>query len=141
MLQITTADGRAEKALMAQLKARSGEVDRQVTAAVEQILADVKRDGDAAVRSYTEKFDGKAPEKTQLSRADMEAGMQSCDPAFLAALEQAADNIRAFHEKQKQQSWLDPQKTGSSWASGCEGSTGWGFTSPAARRPTPRRCS
>ena len=61
MLQITTADGRAEKALMAQLKARSGEVDRQVTAAVEQILADVKRDGDAAVRSYTEKFDGKAP--------------------------------------------------------------------------------
>ncbi|HIZ83795.1 MAG TPA: histidinol dehydrogenase [Firmicutes bacterium] len=112
MLQITTADGRAEKALMAQLKARSGEVDRQVTAAVEQILADVKRDGDAAVRSYTEKFDGKAPEKTQLSRADMEAGMQSCTPAFLAALEQAADNIRAFHEKQKQQSWLDPQKNG-----------------------------
>ena len=112
MLEITRADGRAEKALMAQLKARSGEVDRKVTAAVEEILESVKTGGDKAVRDYTIKFDGKVPEKTELSRADMEAGMKACAPAFLAALEQAAENIRIFHEKQKQQSWLDPQADG-----------------------------
>lgn len=112
MLTITKADGQAEKALIAEIRARSGEVDRQVTAAVEEIISAVKQKGDAAVRAYTEKFDGKAPEKTQLTRADMEAGMKACDPAFLAALEKAADNIRAFHEKQKQQSWLDPQANG-----------------------------
>lgn len=112
MLGMTRADGQAEKALLAGLKARSGEVDRQVTAAVEEILQKVKTDGDKAVREYTEKFDGRAPEKIQLTRGDMEAGMAACNPAFLQALSEAAANIRAFHEKQKQQSWLDPQKNG-----------------------------
>ncbi|MCI8360177.1 MAG: histidinol dehydrogenase, partial [Clostridiales bacterium] len=112
MLKITKADGQSERALIDELRARSGEVDRQVTAAVEEILQTVRQKGDEAVRAYTEKFDGKAPEKAELTRADMKAGMKVCDAAFLSALERAADNIRVFHEKQKQQSWLDPQADG-----------------------------
>ena len=46
MIPITHADGRAEQKLLRQLKARSGEVDRKVTAAVTAILDNVRQNGD-----------------------------------------------------------------------------------------------
>ena len=60
MIEIVTADGKAERQLIAKLKERSGEVDRTVTAAVSELIDDVKRHGDEAVRRYTKQFDGKA---------------------------------------------------------------------------------
>lgn len=60
-MQLVKADGKAEYALLEQLAARSGEVDRQVTAAVTEIIDTVRREGDAAVREYTRRFDGWTP--------------------------------------------------------------------------------
>lgn len=62
MIPITHADGRAEQKLLRQLKARSGEVDRKVTAAVTAILDNVRQNGDRAVENYTLQFDGQMPE-------------------------------------------------------------------------------
>ena len=50
MISVTKADGIAQWELIKQLNARSGETDRRVTAAVSEILEDVRADGDRAVR-------------------------------------------------------------------------------------------
>ena len=76
-MQLVKADGKAEYALLEQLAARSGEVDRQVTAAVTEIIDTVRREGDAAVREYTRRFDGVDAPLRRISRqelAEMAAG-------------------------------------------------------------------
>ncbi len=112
MIPVVKANGRAELQLLRQLKERSGEIDQSVTAAVTEIISQVKNCGDEAVREYTVRFDGRAPERTEISRAELEAAASRCEPAFLAALSRAAENIRDFHKRQKQQSWLEPKENG-----------------------------
>ena len=105
MFEIVYADGTAERQLIQKLKARSGEVDRAVTASVSALIDDVRREGDAAVRRYTEQFDGQAPAKWEVDPAVLDEAVAACDPAFIAALEKAADNIREFHRRQLQTGW------------------------------------
>ncbi len=105
MIEIVTADGRAERELLQRIKERSGEVDRTVTAAVSELIDDVKRNGDEAVRRYTVQFDGEAPDCFEVPAEELERAVAECDPAFIAALERAAGNIRAFHQRQKQEGW------------------------------------
>lgn len=75
--------------------------DPSVQKAVRKILADVRKRGDAAVRAYTKKFDGVVPREYEVSEKFVDQ-----IPAVQAeALRAAHDRIRAFHEKQLQQSW------------------------------------
>lgn len=112
MIRIAKADGVSERELINQLKARSGEIDRKVTSAVTDILNNVKQNGDAAVREYTLKFDGHMPSKFEISREEIDSSPDKCDRDFILALYKAADNIRDFHARQKQQSWLEPKQNG-----------------------------
>lgn len=112
MIRIAKADGVSERELINQLKARSGEIDRKVTSAVTDILNNVKQNGDDAVREYTLKFDGHMPSKFETSREEIDSSPDKCDRDFILALYKAADNIRDFHARQKQQSWLEPKQNG-----------------------------
>lgn len=112
MIRIAKADGVSERELINQLKARSGEIDRKVTSAVTDILNNVKQNGDDAVREYTLKFDGHMPSKFEISREEIDSSSDKCDRDFILALYKAADNIRDFHARQKQQSWLEPKQNG-----------------------------
>ena len=112
MIRIAKADGVSERELINQLKARSGEIDRKVTSAVTDILNNVKQNGDNAVREYTLKFDGHMPSKFEISREEIDSSPDKCDRDFILALYKAADNIRDFHARQKQQSWLEPKQNG-----------------------------
>lgn len=112
MIRIAKADGVSERELINQLKARSGEIDRKVTSAVTDILNNVKQNGDNAVREYTLKFDGHMPSKFEISREEIDSSPDKCDRDFIRALYKAADNIRDFHARQKQQSWLEPKQNG-----------------------------
>ena len=112
MIRIAKADGVSERELINQLKARSGEMDRKVTSAVTDILNNVKQNGDDAVREYTLKFDGHMPSKFEISREEIDSSPDKCDRDFILALYKAADNIRDFHARQKQQSWLEPKQNG-----------------------------
>lgn len=112
MIKITQADGVREKALISQLKERSGEIDREVTKTVSEILENVKANGDFAVKEYTMKFDGKVPECFEISKSEIEASTEKCDGEFVYALYRAAENIKDFHSRQKQQSWLNPKENG-----------------------------
>ena len=112
MIRIAKADGVSERELINQLKARSGEIDRKVTSAVTDILNNVKQNGDDAVREYTLKFDRHMPSKFEISREEIDSSPDKCDRDFILALYKAADNIRDFHARQKQQSWLEPKQNG-----------------------------
>ena len=112
MIQLVEKDEQTTRAFVEQLMARAGEKDRKVDAIVADILENVRQTGDAAVKAYTEKFDGKAPEKLEISREEIKELMKQCEPNFLEALERAAENIRDFHKRQKQQSWLDTKANG-----------------------------
>ncbi len=112
MIQIAKADGVAERKLIEQLKQRSGEIDRTVTAAVSEILQNVRQYGDTSVREYTMKFDGSVPENPEISKEELDASIEQCDSDFIYALYKAAHNIRYFHTRQKQQSWLTPKENG-----------------------------
>ena len=74
--------------------------DPSVQKAVRKILADVRKRGDAAVRAYTKKFDGVLPKEFSLEKR-----LEAIPPQQAEALRMAHDRIRAFHEKQLQESW------------------------------------
>ncbi len=112
MIPIVKADGAAELEFIRQLKKRSGEVDEKVNQTVSQIIARVKEKGDEAVREYTIKFDGKAPQQLEISKEELKEAETSRDPEFLTALRRAADNIADFHRRQGQQSWLETKQDG-----------------------------
>jgi histidinol dehydrogenase len=74
---------------------------------VRAILAGVRAEGDAAVLRYTERFDGNAFTAADLkvSQSEIEAAYQEVSPEQVAALKSATENIRAFHQRQAQESW------------------------------------
>ena len=82
---------------------RDIQAEEDVSAAVDAVLANVKANGDAALLSYTEKFDGVTLPSLQVSEGEMEAAWASLDPDFLKTLEMAAENIRQFHQLQVHQ--------------------------------------
>ena len=112
MISITIADGSAEKALLNSLRQRSGETDKKVTASVTEILETVKARGDEAVKEYTLKFDGRCPEHMEVTRAQMDQAVADADPRFVEALTNAMENIKEFHSRQKQHSFIDAKPNG-----------------------------
>lgn len=112
MMQLVKKDEKTTREFVRQLMQRAGEKDQKVDQIVADILEQVRLRGDTAVREYTEKFDGRAPEKIEVSQSEIAEMVELCDRDFVDALERAAENIRVFHSKQKQQSWLDPQPNG-----------------------------
>ena len=81
--------------------ARPSAEDRgEVLAAVRAIVARVREQGDAALREYSLRFDGHAPETLRVGAAEIDAAMGRVDPKGIAALERAVANVRRFHEAQ-----------------------------------------
>ena len=74
-----------------------------VSAVVAEILRDVRTRGDAALREYNLKFEKAATDALEVTAAEMDAALAATDPEFLAILERAAANIRAFHSRQKRE--------------------------------------
>jgi histidinol dehydrogenase len=79
-----------------------------VVQTVQDILADVRERGDAALCEYTERFDRLKLEAATLevSAAEKEQALAAVDKDTLATLQLAADRIAAFHQKQKEETWL-----------------------------------
>jgi len=72
----------------------------EVAQAVARIVADVRARGDEAVRELTRKFDGPDLEDPFLREADWDALSARCPTPVRAALEKAAERVRAFHRPQ-----------------------------------------
>lgn len=80
--------------------------------AVLDILQAVKAEGDEAVRRFTEQFDGVHLEQMKVTEDEISSAQKNVSAEVLQALEEAAENIRTFHEKQARQSWIQTTSTG-----------------------------
>ena len=84
-----------------------GEPSPDVAETVGAILKDIRSRGDMAVREYTEGFDGVWVEDFRVPQAQLQQALDAVDVELLNVREQAAANIRRFHERQKTDSQLD----------------------------------
>ena len=71
-----------------------------VTGVVTEIIRTVRTEGDAALKRYTAKFDGAELADLEVTESEIEDALRQMEPEFLRILEEAADNIRAFHRHQ-----------------------------------------
>lgn len=82
---------------------RPAEVDVDVKGIVEQ----VRQDGDSALREFTSEFDGVDVERLRVTEDEMREARDACDDEVLAAIENAAERIHDFHEKQVRDDWSE----------------------------------
>ncbi|MGD2206064.1 MAG: histidinol dehydrogenase, partial [Anaerolineae bacterium] len=75
--------------------------------AVTQIVADVRREGDAALRDYSRRIDGADLETFAVDAGAIAAAYAATPSDLRDALHLAADRIRAFHQREPRQSWLE----------------------------------
>ena len=83
MITTVLADGRKEYEFISYLKKRAQSSDKNVIPVVAEILENVRENGDAAVREYTVKFDGKAPDRAEIDPAEIESLIARCDPEYI----------------------------------------------------------
>ncbi|MDD4773755.1 MAG: histidinol dehydrogenase [Eubacteriales bacterium] len=105
MLKHYTSRNVAE--LISLLEGRGISSNDALNAAVTEIIGDVRKNGDAALYKYTKKFDNTDLDSLYLSDEKKESLIARVPSELRGTLERAAENIRSFHEKQKQQSWVD----------------------------------
>ena len=77
-----------------------------VADAVADIIADVRKDGDAALKRYCRQFDRAELTKLEVSAAEFDAALEQVDAEFLRVLRDAAANIRRFHAQQKRAGFI-----------------------------------
>lgn len=111
-MKITKANGKAEYAVMENLKKRIDETDEKIVAIVSNIINEVKENGDDAVREFTVRFDGGVPKKTVIEKDELQEYLNMVDDDFKSAIIKAKNNIYDFHLRQSQQSWMTTKESG-----------------------------
>jgi histidinol dehydrogenase len=107
MRRLATGDGDFDDRFRDVLGAEVGR-DADVAKIVGDIVEDVRTRGDAALLEYTRRFDGLDPADAASLRLDtrrLETAYEGLQSAERDALEFAAERIRAYHERQRQESW------------------------------------
>ncbi len=111
-MKITKANGKAEYAVIENLKKRSSETDEKIVNIVSNIINEVKENGDDAVREFTVRFDGGVPKKTVIEKDELQEYLDMVDEDFKSAITKAKNNIYDFHLRQAQQSWMTTKENG-----------------------------
>ena len=112
MIKVVQGDRQTCQSFVEDLKSRVGQTSPEIEQSVRDIIEAVRTGGDDAVKEFSKKFDGWTPETLELSKEALEQAVSECDPEFIASLKKAAENIRIFHQRQKQQSRIDPMPNG-----------------------------
>jgi len=92
--------------LLALLADRAENISPAIMNTVADVIADVRKNGDAALRAYTEKFDKVRLNSLFVSEAEQDALIAKVPDELKAAIDEAAENIYEFHKKQLQNSWM-----------------------------------
>ena len=111
-LDIADADFAAR---LARLLHWSPEQDQGIETAVSGILADIRARGDEALLDYTRRFDRVPATQAadlRLTKADLQAALDSLPATERTALERAAERIRCYHEHQRAASWMYTEADG-----------------------------
>ena len=87
-------------------------IDSGVEGIVTDIIANVRKNGDKALYEYCEKFDKVKLSSLEVSEAEIDEAFEIADAEFINVVREAAENIRAFHEKQVRNSFVISEKDG-----------------------------
>lgn len=94
------------------LRVASIQNDTKIDQAVLEIIADVNKNGDAALTAYSAKFDCVNLDHFLVSKEEIDEAEKLVDSLFLTAIQRAKENITQFHEVQKEQSWFMNKEDG-----------------------------
>lgn len=107
-----TQDTKAEA--LEKLIGRSPAAYTEYQKTVDDIIADIRQNGDRALFAYEKKFDkcSLSPETIRVAKEEVVKAYSELDPEFVEVMRKAASNIRTYHEKQKRNSWITTQENG-----------------------------
>lgn len=86
--------------------------EADVAAIVADIIADVKENGDTAVKAYCAQFDKAELTSLEVTPEEIQEAISQVEPEFLDILREAAENIRSFHSRQVRNSFVIADKPG-----------------------------
>ena len=111
IIQLTTD---TKKDILESLLKRSPNNYTQYEAAVNDIIENVRKDGDKAVFDYTLRFDRfqLTTDNIKVTRAEIEEAYSQLNEDLIGVIRKSAENIRAFHAKQLRNSWFDAKPDG-----------------------------
>lgn len=95
-----------------QIRARGGEGNAAAEDAAREIIQAVREGGDSALFAYTERFDGAKLSRLAVTEQELDTALAETDPTLIAALECAARNIRAYHQRQVRQGFAVAEQPG-----------------------------
>ena len=87
-------------------------IDSGVEGIVTDIIENVKKNGDKALFEYCEKFDKVKLSSLEVSEEEINKAFEIADKSFIEIVKEAAENIKAFHEKQVRNSFIISEKDG-----------------------------
>lgn len=113
-MRIITLDQTTKKNLLEDLLQRSPSQYPEQEETVRRIVSTVQQEGDRAVFAYEEQFDHVSMDENsiEVSEAEVKEAYEMVEPALLSVMRKALVNIRAYHEKQVEQSWFTSQPKG-----------------------------
>jgi histidinol dehydrogenase len=104
-----------KKQLLESLLKRSPSQYTEYENTVNEIINNVRTNGDKALFEYTEKFDGYklSSENILVTREEIDEAFKQVGKELIEVIKEAAENIRSFHAKQLRNSWFDTKEDGS----------------------------
>ena len=113
-MKVVTLDENSKQNLLDELLKRSPNHYGEFTERVNAIIEAVKKNKDAALFSYTERFDGAKLDAStiRVTKEEIEEAYREVDPKLLDVIKKALVNIRSYHEKQRRYSWFDSKPDG-----------------------------
>lgn len=94
------------------ITARNQSESEAIRQRVEHILQAVQERGDEALKEFTAIFDGPFLDSFLITEEEIDAAVAAVGPDFMAVLEEAAANIRTYHERQVETTWMDTFRPG-----------------------------
>ena len=113
-MRIVKLDGNTRAQALQKLIGRGASGYGEYEKTVQDIIEDVRGNGDAAVIAYEKKFDrcDLTSETLRVSKEEISEAYAALDPALIEVMKKAAENIRVYHEKQKKTSWITTREDG-----------------------------
>ncbi|MDE6724730.1 MAG: histidinol dehydrogenase, partial [Ruminiclostridium sp.] len=105
MIRKIYADG-GELEFLKEVEKRSSETNEKVEKTVREIIADVRANGDKAVKEYTAKFDCPDCQYYEVPQEVINNALTEADPDLVNALLNCVEKITAFHQRQKQNGYM-----------------------------------
>ncbi len=104
---IRSRDTAGRRVKLARIRERSVSLDAELMSIVAEIIEEVRRRGDAALLDYTARFDSVRlkPAELRVNEETLRRSAERVDTRVLEALRRAIANIRAFHERERVESW------------------------------------